>query len=225
MTLSRNLIIVGDGEFAEIAYEYFTADSEFTIVAFAVEREYLKRESLYDLPVVALENVEERYPPSAHQAHVAVTYTKLNRVRARLCQIAKQKGYLLANFVSPRAFVWKNVQLGENVFIFENNVLQHHVKIGDGVVLWSGNHVGHRSVVGNYCFISSHVVIPGYCQIGDHTFMGVNSTLADNIIVGRDNWIGPNTTILGNTQDNQLYGAIQTEPSKVPTTRFFRIKE
>lgn len=36
MAKDRKLIIVGDSAFAEIAYEYFTHDSPFEVVAFAV---------------------------------------------------------------------------------------------------------------------------------------------------------------------------------------------
>ena len=42
----RKLIIVGAGETAQIAYEYFTHDSPHTVAAFAVEGAHLKeRES------------------------------------------------------------------------------------------------------------------------------------------------------------------------------------
>lgn len=36
--MAKNLLIVGAGEFADIAYEYFTVDSDYTVVGFAVER-------------------------------------------------------------------------------------------------------------------------------------------------------------------------------------------
>ena len=38
---NKKLIIVGDGEFGEIAYEYFTYDSEYEVEAFAVERKLI----------------------------------------------------------------------------------------------------------------------------------------------------------------------------------------
>ena len=77
-----------------------------------------------------------------------------------------------ASYVSPRAFVWRNVKLGEHCFIFENNVLQPFVNIGDNVVLWSGNHIGHHSKIGDHCFVSSHVVVSGFCDIGANCFLG-----------------------------------------------------
>ena len=36
MNSTNKLLIVGDGAFAEVAYEYFTEDSEYEVVGFAV---------------------------------------------------------------------------------------------------------------------------------------------------------------------------------------------
>src|SRR5439155_17951203 len=122
----RPVVIVGDGEFAEIALEYFTHDSPHHVVGFAVERDYLKRDELLGLPVVPFEELESRFAPADHAAFVAITFTQLNRVRARLYHAVKAKGFQPISYVSSRAFVWHNVQIGENCFIFENNVLQYH---------------------------------------------------------------------------------------------------
>ena len=42
MDKKHKLLIIGDSAFAEIAYEYFTYDSEYQVVAFSVEEAYLK---------------------------------------------------------------------------------------------------------------------------------------------------------------------------------------
>lgn len=193
---ASNLVIVGDGEFAEIAYEYFTHDSPYEVVAFAVERDYLEREELFGLPVVGLDEVVERFPPAEHDAFVAITNTQLNRVRRRLCRESKELGYRLATYVSSRAFVWHNVEIGENSFIFENNVLQYHVRVGNNTVLWSGNHVGHRTVIGDDVFITSHAVISGYCRIGDGCFLGVNCTLGDHVTIPPDCIVGMGAAVV-----------------------------
>ena len=186
MKKDKKLIIVGAGEFAMIAYEYFTYDSSYEVEAFSVEKEYLKEEMLYDKPVVPFEHIEEQYPPSDYFLFVAVPASGLNRVRTRLYDSAKRLGYRCATYVSSSAFVWRNVEIGDNCFIFENNTLQPFVEIGNNVVLWSGNHIGHRSVIEDNCFLSSHVVVSGYCRIGNSSFLGVNSTLNDHISVAED---------------------------------------
>ena len=81
------IVVVGDGEFAEIACEYFTHDSPYEVAAFAVERAFRRRDRLFDRPVVDFEDVEARFPPERFGAFVAVTFTQLNRVRARLFRL------------------------------------------------------------------------------------------------------------------------------------------
>ena len=199
------LVIVGDGETAELAYEYFTHDSEHEVIAFCVEREYAKKERLFDLPVVHFEEVERRYPPAAHKAFVAISYTKLNRVRARLYQQTKRKGYECVSYVSSHAFVWRNAEIGENCFIFENNVVQYAVRLGNNVVLWSGNHIGHQTIIHDNVFISSHVVVSGYCEVGANCFLGVNSSIANNVRIAPDCLIGMGAVIHKDTEARKVY--------------------
>lgn len=201
----EKIVIVGDGETAELAYEYFTHDSPHEVVAFAVESAYRKQEELFGLPVVAFEEMERHYPPAEFRAFVAISYNKLNRVRARLFAETKRKGYRCLSYVSSRAFVWHNVELGENCFIFENNVVQYGVKVGNNVVLWSGNHVGHQTVIKDNVFISSHVVVSGYCEVGENCFLGVNSSVANNVKIGRDCLVGMGALINKDTEARKVY--------------------
>jgi sugar O-acyltransferase (sialic acid O-acetyltransferase NeuD family) len=202
MGKQRNLILIGDSAFAEIAYEYFQHDSDYEVVAFCVEREFLKRDSLFGLPVVAFENLQDLYEPSAHSFFAANVYTQKNQLRTRLYRRAKEKGYAAASYISSRAFVWRNCKVGEHCFIFENNVVQPFVTIGDNVILWSGNHIGHHSTIMNHCFVSSHVVISGFCRIGESCFMGVNSTVANNLNIGNNCVIGAGALIISDVEDD-----------------------
>jgi sugar O-acyltransferase (sialic acid O-acetyltransferase NeuD family) len=205
MKKEKKLVIVGAGEFAEIAYEYFTHDSPYEVVAFSVNKAFIKENTLFGLPVVPFEELEKHYSPQEHSAFVAVTFTQLNRVRTKLYTETKEKRFPIASYVSSKAFVWHNAKIGENCFIFENNVIQYHVKIGNNVIMWSGNHVGHRSTIADNTFLSSHVVVSGYCNIGKNCFFGVNSTLGDTLNVGDDCVIGAGAVLVRPAEDNKIY--------------------
>ena len=197
------LVIVGDSAFAEVAYEYFTHDSPYEVVAFAVEREFRRKEELFGLPVVLFEELAAHFPPATHSFYAALVYTQGNALRRRLYEAAKAKGYAPASYVSSRAFVWRNVEIGEHCFVFENNVVQPFVKVGSNVVLWSGNHIGHHSSIGDHCFVSSHVVVSGFVHIGQSCFLGVNSTFANNLEVGNDCFIGAGALVVGDVGDGE----------------------
>ncbi len=221
----NKLVLIGDSAFAEIAYEYFTRDSDFKVVGFAVEAKFRKQDELFGLPVVDFEGMQAHFPPTDHSVYVAVVYSQLNRLRSRLMISAKEKGYALASYISSRAFVWPNVRIGEHCFIFEDNTLQPFVTIGNDVVLWSGNHIGHHSTIGNHVFISSHVVISGFVDVGSNSFLGVNATVANNVTIGKDCWVGPGALIVKDIESQSFYKSEPAEAAKITTHRYFKIKE
>lgn len=219
------IIIVGAGEFAEIAYEYFTYDSPYEVVAFSVEKNFIDRNELFGLPVVPFEELENLYDPAKYKVFVAVTYTQLNRIRTRLYKETKKKGFSAVSYVSSRAFVWRNVEIGENCFIFENNVIQYCVKVGNNVIMWSGNHVGHRSAIKDNGFISSHVVVSGYCEVGENSFIGVNSCIADYLKIGKDCIIGAGAVVVKDTEEGKVYVGSPAKPTGKSSFEAFDVKE
>jgi sugar O-acyltransferase (sialic acid O-acetyltransferase NeuD family) len=221
----RKLVLAGDSKLAEMAFEYFSRDSPYEIVAFAVEREYLRRDSLFGLPVVSFETVEERYDPAEHDLHVAVAYRLLNRVRARLVAEAKSKGYRLASYLSSNARVWPDVQLGEHHFIIEENVIQPFVRIGNNVVIMGANGIGHHSTIGDNCFISSHVIMAGTVELGENCFVGINSSLVNDIKIGRDCWIGPHVVITHDVEPQSVFRPAPSERRDKTSLEMFGIQD
>ncbi|EIO4105697.1 acetyltransferase [Vibrio vulnificus] len=187
---NKKLVIIGSGEFAAIAFEYFTHDSEYEVCAFSVDREYLKGDEYLGLPLVDRKELLELYPSKEYEAFVAIPASELNSLRERIYLETKSFGYTMATYISSRAFFWRNAKIGDNCFIFENNTVQPFVTIGNNVILWSGNHIGHQTEICDNVFVSSHVVISGYCKVGRNCFLGVNSTLNDHTEV-------PEFSILG----------------------------
>jgi sugar O-acyltransferase (sialic acid O-acetyltransferase NeuD family) len=188
-------VIFGLGQFADIAYEYFTHDSEYEVVGFTVTSEYRNKVVNHNLPVVPFEELTKIFEPSSHSFFAAVLYLKMNDFRRDVVMQANAMGYELASYVSNRSFVWPNVEIGEHCFIFEGNVVQPFAKIGFNNILWSGNHIGHHAEIGDNCFISSHVVISGSTRLFGSSFVGVNSTLSNNLEIGARSWIGPGVLI------------------------------
>lgn len=203
--MKKKMFIVGTGEFAEIAYEYFTFDSDFEVIGFCVNDAYIKEPNFRGLPVLAYENVERHFSKDELYAFVGIPASDMNRTRTQFYRDLKDKGYRFATYVSSKAFSWRNAVIGENTFIFENNTIQPFVTVGNNCILWSGNHVGHRTVIHDNCFIASHAVISGYCEIGAGSFIGVNATLNDNVKIAENCLIGSGALIVKNTEPEKIY--------------------
>ncbi|SDF44122.1 acetyltransferase [Sporomusa acidovorans] len=222
--LREELIIVGIGEIAEMAYEYFTLDSIYNVIAFSAEKSYTDNTQLLGLPIVRLENIESKFSPDRYKLFIALGYDKLNRSRMQFYQECKAKGYELVSYISSKAYIGNDVEIGDNCFILEGNVLQRKVKIGNDVTLWSGNHIGHRSAIGDHCFLSSHIAISGYCSIGQSCFLGINSCVADHISIEEDCVISAGAVILNDTENGKIYRGNPGIAAKIDSYKVFGIK-
>ncbi|WP_334164439.1 acetyltransferase [Phenylobacterium sp.] len=217
--MTRKLVMFGTRQIAEVLSWYIERESDYRIEAFTVDGEFLTDTTFQGRPVVAFEEVTQRFGPDEHEMFVALSYARMNRIRAEKFAAAKAAGYRLGSHVSPKAQVWDGLQVGENSFVMEHNVVQPFARIGADTTLWAGNHIGHHSVIGDHCFLASHIVVSGGVTIGDHCFIGVNATLRDGITVAPRCLVGAGALILGDTQPEQVFMAEPTPASRVPSSR------
>jgi len=201
----KKLIIFGEGLYTEIAHQYFTDDSEYDVVCFTKDDDYISSETYLDLPMVKFSEIQDKYPPSDYDMHIAVSYTNMNKLRERIYHEAKEKGYKLPSYISSRCTNMTKYDIGDNCFIFENNTIQPFVKIGNNVILWSGNHIGHHGEIKDHNFISSHVVISGQCTVESNCFIGVNSTIGHGVRIAEATLVGAGAVITRNTEREAVY--------------------
>jgi sugar O-acyltransferase (sialic acid O-acetyltransferase NeuD family) len=215
----RKLVVFGAGDIAELAAFYFDNDSDFEVVAFTVDRDYLDGGSAFGRPLLPFDEIEHAFAPDGHDMFVALSYARLNGLRRDKVSAARAKGYRLASYVSSRATTFPGLVHGENCFILEDNTIQPFVTIGENVTLWSGNHVGHHSRIGDHCFVASHVVISGGVTLGEQCFVGVNVTIRDHVRIGDRCVLGAGALISADADADGVYPPAATERSRVPSHR------
>lgn len=207
------IVVFGVSQWAELAHFYLMHDSDHEVVAFTLDREYLEGATYKDLPVIAFDEVAERYPPAEFKMFIPMSFKRMNHARADKYYEAKQMGYELISYVSSRATTFPGFECGDNCFILEDNTIQPFVKIGSNVVLWSGNHVGHGTVIKDHVMLTSHVVISGCCTVAEFSFLGVNATVRDETVIARETLVGMGVTILKDTKEFEVYKATGSEPA------------
>lgn len=192
------VVIVGTGETAAVAYEYFSHDTPHEIVAFSAEAQFLTADVYYGLPVIPFEELASVYSPVETRAYVAVSYVQLNRVRRRLYLAVKAAGFDCVSYVSSQAMVASEVEIGENSCVQEYVTLQHGVRVDSNVFLGSGTSVGYRSIIEADCFCGAHATIGSSCTVGRGSFLGAACCVANGRSVAEDCIIGVGAVILKN---------------------------
>lgn len=191
----KKLIIFGAGTTAKIACDYFNNESNYKVCGFTEDAEYFPCECYREFTVYPFHTIKKLFDPKTYDMFIAIGYAQLNHTRERIYKEAKAKGYKLASFISPYAYINKSVKIGDNCFIQEFNNIQYEAEIGNNTFIWAKNHIGHHSKIGNNCFLASGITISGTCKIGDYTFIGSGSSIGDNIAIGKNCLLGVGSTV------------------------------
>ena len=210
------VIIFGNKDTASLAHFYLRHDSEHEVVAFSLHEEYMPDDREFEgLPLVPLEEVQALYDPADFQFFAPMTGRRMNRDRESVYNQVKQKGYRMVSYVSSRATVFPEAEIGDNCFILEDNTIQPFTPIGNNVVLWSGNHIGHHGRIKNHVFFTSHVVMSGHCVVEPYCFFGVNATIRDYVHLAEGTLIAMSASVIKDTEPWGVYKGIPAQKGKV----------
>lgn len=216
----NDLIIFGTGKIAQVLY-YFLK-KEHNIVAFTIDREAMDETRLFDLPVIAFEEIEEFLLPKRHSMLIAVGYHQMNGFREARFAEAKSKGYGSINYIHPSVDLHGNIEIGENNVVLDHVSLHPFVKIGDSNFIWSNAVIAHGCTIEDNCWITSGVTIAGDTTIKSNAFLGVNATIGHSITIERENFIGANTKISKDTKAKEVYISRDGEKSRLDSERFLQ---
>jgi sugar O-acyltransferase (sialic acid O-acetyltransferase NeuD family) len=206
-----DVVIFGARENASLAHYYLKHDSPHDVVGFTVHRSYLPESGEFEgVPVVAFEDLEQRFPPDRVCAFAPLAHRRMNRFREEIYRSFKARRYSLISYVSSRATVFPGTAIGDNCFILESSTVQPFATIGSDVILWSGSHVGHHSVVGDHVFFAPHATVSGHCTVEPYCFLGINCTVRDRITLAHGTLVGMGAVIARDTEPWTIYKAAAT---------------
>lgn len=199
----RKLIVVGISTNARHVYSFVQYHKLFDVIGFAVSRQYKNQDTFFDLPVFALEDIEQYVDVQEVEFFVALLWNRLNADRKYLYNTLKNKNYKLANLISPTAAI-RGTLLGDNCWIHDYVVIQNNTTIGSNVAIMAQSIIGANTTVEDHCFFGARSIIGGGSRIGEQSFIGMNCTVFDGTTVGKKCILGACTAIKRNVPDFTL---------------------
>lgn len=207
---NRRLFIYGVGRLAEYAAYVFENDSDYKVEGYCIEFEYFQKNPTECSNCMVFEEIEDLLLKDDFSLFIAVGN---NITRQRIYNIAKNKGYLLATYISSMSSTWPNLKIGENCFVGEGSVIQPFVEIGVNCILF-GARLGHHTKVGDHSLLSGPT-IGGNVEIGILTFIGLNAVVLQNLEIGAKNIIGMGVSIKSSTGEGEVYSSPTSSKRKV----------
>jgi len=205
----KKLIICGTGAQSELAYIYFSKDSDYEVVAFTIEQAYLRETHLLGLPVFPFEEIEKYISPEEADMYIAIGPIKLCSVMEHFCIAAKGKGYTLASYCPTVVKNYFEPSYGENCFI--DHVAQFHplVKIGNGVTIMNSE-IAHHSEIGDFSFLTC-AMLGGRVIVEDHVFIGMKTVIKEGVRIGKGSIIGMGCVITKDVEPYSVYSVSGTK--------------
>lgn len=217
-----DVVIFGTGMVTQSIYSHVLHDEPFRVVAFCVDDAYGAESRFANLPVIPLSRIAEEYPPSQCSMLVAMGYHELNRVRADHYSRIKAMGYKLQNYISPRASLAPDAELGDNCIIMPHVSIQAGVCIGSNVIIYDNTTIAHHSTLEDNLWICAGVTVAGKSRIGANTFIGVGATLGHRVSVGAFNFIGAGALLTHSTAPKEVHIAPDTPKYRLDSDAFLR---
>lgn len=191
----KKVIIYGAGAYAKIFFNEVERYGVIDVIAFTVDSKYLFDSSLYGLPIVPFEEIDNIYPPGDYDMVVLCGYNRM-RNRKLMYEKAKSKGYKLINYISPKAILETEIKMGENNIILSNTVIGYDGIMGNNNIIKHNTYVGHEFLMKDHSIISAGCTLGGRANIQDLVFIGIGVSARGYIRYGEESLIGVGSVVV-----------------------------
>ena len=206
----KKIIIYGAGShtrhFLTEIDHYGTVDP----AVLTVDRAYLSEDRAFGLPVVAFEDLAQ-YPPEEYDMLVIGTYGRPRLVET-LYRKAKEKGYRLINYISPKALVDEEPAMGDNNIIYGGAFVGFGGQMGSGNIIRQQVYLGHEFNIGNLNVLSPGCNVGGQIKIGDRCWIGLGANVRDKLTIGDDCTVGMGACVVKTVES---YAVVTGVPARV----------
>ena len=217
------VVLFGTGRGADVAFRFLKRDTDHEVCGFSTDLRYIERDTFHELPVVAFESVEQRFPPDQYKFLILLGYQRMNGLRAEKYLAAKAKGYSFISYINSQFYRAEDLNIGENCFILDNQSISLDVKIGNNVVMWSSNHVGDLSTIGDHSWLASHVTVAAEVNVQPYCFLGIGATIGNRLMLGERTFVGANALVASNTEENSVHVSSTSEAVDLESGTFMRV--
>jgi sugar O-acyltransferase (sialic acid O-acetyltransferase NeuD family) len=164
------------------------------------------------IPVVTLDAAASCYPDAQWLVAIGASAH-----RKRVSELLSEHGLKQGNFISPRAFVARDVAISEGVQIFAGCCISSHVRIESGVIINFNCTVSHDTLIESYATISPGCSIAGRVVIKSGAFVGVGATITNGtpespITIGRHATIGAGAVVIRDVNDEDVAVGVPAKP-------------
>jgi sugar O-acyltransferase (sialic acid O-acetyltransferase NeuD family) len=198
------VIILGAGGFAKEAYNY-AIDCGWRVECFA---DLHDADSIMGVPVRGM-------PNSATAGRDVLVAVGAPAQRRKIIE-SLPAGVRFPRLVHPRAYLGRDVRLGEGAIVCPNVVITTMVTIGRHAQFNLATTIGHDSVIGDYCTTAPGVHISGKVTAGHGVYFGTGCVVLEDLRITDNVTVGASACVVKALGEPGVYVGIPAKPLARP---------
>ena len=173
----KSKLIVGAGDFLEIAYEAWRSKEPGLVV----EKLEITQDASHFFDFGFLDH----YLPEKTSMFAAFDNRFLNYKRLELMGAIKGRGFQMEAYISDHAMVSSGATIGENSFISDGAIIGAQARLQYNNYVGPRGVIGHASETGHSVWVDAAVVVGARSTIGAQSILGEGVSIASGIRVGK----------------------------------------
>lgn len=192
--MAHKIIIWGASGHALVVADIVRLSGTYEIVAFVDDVDPRRHETDFQgVPVVGREQLDRLRSEGVEYLLVGVGDCA---TRAKLAEVAREKGFTLATAIHPRAVVAGDVEIGPGTVVMAGAVINPGCRIGANVIVNTSAGVDHECLVADGAHLGPGVNLGGNVRIGSGSWIGIGAKIKDGVNVGERAIVGAGAVVL-----------------------------
>lgn len=200
----ENIVIYGETAFAERIYSYIKFEKAMNVLSFTNAKAFKEKETIQGIPVIAFEELNERFKGIDFSILIAIGYVQMNNIRQKIYKECIYAGHRIATYISNTATLYSN-DIEEGCIVMPNVYIGPGCTIGKCNIIASCTCLSHDNKVGEFNYISSNVIFGGHATVCNNSFIGLGCIIRDGIIINNYSLIGAASNVLKDTINKGVY--------------------
>jgi len=210
--MAEGLIIFGLGAQTKYVLETFILTGHYRVEGIMMlEPGVPQADRLREVPVFGWDEARLQEWQRQGVRHAMVIHSN-NKKKADFMKKIMDYGFALANAIHPRACIATNAQIGINVIINANAVIQPFVRIGNGVMVHAGVILEHDNNIGDYVNLAPGATLAGWVTVGEGAYIYTNATVIPAKKIGKHAVVAAGAVVLNDVPD---YALVAGNPAKI----------
>jgi sugar O-acyltransferase (sialic acid O-acetyltransferase NeuD family) len=176
----KKIILIGGGGHCESVIDVIEQEGRFQIAGI-IDKPNLVGKRVLGYSFIGTDSDLSKLSEKYGYALVTVGQIQTPELRKRLISLAVTAKFKFPVVVSPRAYIAKDVCIGDGTVIMHDALVNVSASVGNHCIINSKALIEHNAVIEDYCHISTAAVINGGSIVRQDSFVGSNSTTKEYI--------------------------------------------